>query len=353
MNPMTRRNMVMAFAATAATAMVPVAFAQARDGGEYRILQARYGTAQRNVDVTQRLRELARRDANYRIENGTFGVDTDEGLQKTLRIFARAPNGQTQTFEYREGDTLDGSRFAGWSGGRWGDANYRGGWGEGQQSGGERGDDGRFRIQQALYGTSRRNVDVTERLREIARSDRSFRLTNDLFGVDPAEGRVKTLRIFARAPNGQTQTFEYREGDTLDGSRFTGWSGGRWGDSNYRGGWAGDGPRGDRGNRRDRDDDGQYRIQQALYGTSRRHVDVTERLRELARSDRSFRLTNDLFGTDPAEGRVKTLRIYARAPGGANKTFEYREGSVIDGSQFAGWGRGDWGQNGRRGGWGR
>ena len=98
---------------------------------------------------------------------------------------------------------------------------------------------------------------------------------------------------------------------------------------------------------------GQYRIQQALYGTSRRNVDVTERLRELAGSDRSFRLTNDLFGTDPAVGRVKTLRIYARAPGGTSKTFEYREGSVIDGSQFVGWGRGDWGQDGRRSGWGR
>jgi len=90
-----------------------------------------------------------------------------------------------------------------------------------------------------------------------------------------------------------------------------------------------------------------------LYGTSRRNIDVTERLRELARSDRSFRLTNDLFGTDPAEGRVKTLRIYARAPAGISKTFEYREGSVIDGGQFTGWGRGDWGQDGRRGGWGR
>jgi hypothetical protein len=245
MNPISRRNLVLAFAGTAATtALAPMAFAQPRDGGEFRILQARYGTAERNVDVTQRLQELARADQQFRIKNSTFGVDPDEG-------------------------------------------------------------------------------------------------------------RVKTLRIFARAPNGQTQTFEYREGDTLDGSRFAGWSGGRWGESHYRGGWDGDGPRGNRGDRGRRDDDGQYRIQQALYGTSRRNVDVTERLREIARSDRSFRLTNDLFGVDPAEGRVKTLRIYARGPGGTNKTFEYREGSTIDGSQFAGWGRGDWGQNGRRGGWGR
>ena len=238
MNPTTRRNVVMAFAATAATAFVPAAFAQHRDSGEYRILQARYGTAQRNVDVTRRLQELARGDQSFRIENGTFGVDPDEGRTKTLRIFARGPNGQTQVFEYREGDMLDGSRFAGWSGGRWGDSNYRGGWGDGPRGDrGNRGDDGEYRIQQALYGTSRRNVDVTERLRELARSDRSFRLTNDLFGTDPAEGRVKTLRIYARAPGGTSKTFEYREGSVIDGSQFVGWGRGDWGQDGRRGGW--------------------------------------------------------------------------------------------------------------------
>ena len=235
MNPMNRRNMVMAFAATAATALMPAAFAQDRDSGEYRILQARYGTAQRNVDVTRRLKELARSDQSFRIENGTFGVDPDEGRTKTLRIIARGPNGQTQVFDYREGDVLDGSRFAGWSGGRWGDSNYRGGWGDDPRS--DRGDEGPYRIQQALYGTSRRNIDVTERLRELARSDRSFRLSNDLFGTDPAEGRVKTLRIYARGPGGASRTFEYREGSVIDGGQFAGWGRGDWGQDGRRGGW--------------------------------------------------------------------------------------------------------------------
>jgi len=45
---------------------------------------------------------------------------------------------------------------------------------------------------------------------------------------------------------------------------------------------------------------------------------------------------------------VKTLRIYTRGPGGRDRMFEYREGSVVDGSQFRGWGRGEWGKwNGR------
>jgi len=230
MSPMIRRNLVMAFAATA---IAPTVFAQRRDSGEYRILQARYGTTQRNVDVTRQLQDLARRDQSFLIGNGTFGVDPDQGRVKTLRIFARAPNGQTQVFEYREGEVLDGSRFRGWSGGRWGDSNYRGGW-DGR---GDRGDEGEYRIRQALYGTSRRHVDVTERLRELARSDRSFRLTNDLFGTDPDKGRVKTLHIYTRAPGGTSKTFEYREGSVVDGGQFVGWGRGDWGHDGRRGGW--------------------------------------------------------------------------------------------------------------------
>lgn len=241
MTPMNRRNALMAFAATAATALAPVAFAQSRDSGEYRILQARYGTAQRNVDVTQRLKELARSDMSFRVANDMFGVDPDEGRQKTLRIFARNANGQNQVFEYREGDVLDGARFAGWRSGRFGDSNYRGAWGEDDRGNsgdrGRRGDDGQYRIRQALYGTPRNNVDVTERLREIARSDRSFRLTNELFGVDPAQGRPKMLRIYTRGPGGTSKTFEYREGSVIDGAEFAGWGRGDWGQDGRRNGW--------------------------------------------------------------------------------------------------------------------
>lgn len=202
----------------------------------------------------------------------------------------------------------------------------------------DNGDSGQYRILQALYGTAERSVDVTERLKELARQDQSFRLDNNLFGVDPDEGRVKTLRIHARGPGGASRMFEYREGSIVDGAQFSGWRGGEWGQGGGAGGWNGDA--------------GQYRILQALYGTARRNVDVTERLKELARQDQSFRIENSVFGADPDEGRVKTLRIYARGPDGANRMFEYREGGVVDGSQFSGWRGGDWGQGGWNGGWG-
>jgi hypothetical protein len=250
-----------------------------------------------------------------------------------LRIFARANGGETRTFEYREGDTVDGSMFAGWRSGNWG-----GGEGPGN------GDDGQYQILQARYGTADQNVDVTQRLKELARRDVTFRLGNTTFGVDPAPGRVMTLRIYTRGPGGANRMFEYREGSVVDGSQFTGWGRGDWGGSGWNGGW------GDRD--RDNDDDGQYQILNARYGTADRNVDVTQRLKELARQDRTFRLGNTTFGVDPAPGRVMTLRIYTRGPGGANRMFEYREGSVVDGSQFTGWGRGDWGQGGWNGGWG-
>jgi hypothetical protein len=98
-------------------------------------------------------------------------------------------------------------------------------------------------------------------------------------------------------------------------------------------------------------DAGRYTILSAQYGTAERHVDVSDRLRDIARSDRSFRLDNRLMGVDPDRGRVKVLRIYARERDGDERMFEYREGQIIDGALFVGWSRGDWGRGGWSGRW--
>ena len=87
----------------------------------------------------------------------------------------------------------------------------------------------------------------------------------------------------------------------------------------------------------------QYQILRADYGYGKQRIDVTQRLRDLARSNASFRMGNSTFGVDPSPGNVKTLRIHARGPGGNSRVFEYREGSIVDGSQFSGWGGGRWG----------
>jgi hypothetical protein len=98
-------------------------------------------------------------------------------------------------------------------------------------------------------------------------------------------------------------------------------------------------------------DEGAYLILNAQYGTAEHHVDVTNQLKQIARQDRLFRMGNSTFGIDPDHGRVKTLRIFTRGPDGQERVFEFREGSTVDGSQFRGWGRGDWGNEEWNGGW--
>jgi hypothetical protein len=194
---------------------------------------------------------------------------------------------------------------------------------------------GQYVILSAQYGTERNHVDVTRRLKELARSDQRFRMGNSTFGVDPDRGVVKTLRIYARGPNGRERMFEYIEGSVVDGSQFRSWGGGDWGGGGWSGDWNGGGGGGGGAQ-------GAYLILSAQYGTRRSHVDVTGRLKELARSNVTFRMGNSTFGVDPDRGVVKTLRIYARGPNGRERMFEYIEGSVVDGSQFRGWGRGEW-----------
>jgi hypothetical protein len=190
------------------------------------------------------------------------------------------------------------------------------------------GDEGEFVILSAQYGTAQHHVDVTQRLRDLARGDRPFRVGNQAFGVDPDRGVVKVLRIYARGPHGHERMFEYRENSVVDGSRFRGWRRGEWGNGGWSGRWD--------------VDEGQFLILSAQYGTEHHHVDVTQRLRELARQDVNFRMGNGTFGVDPDYGHVKVLRIYARGPNGRERMFEYREGSVVDGAIFRGWGRGEW-----------
>ena len=311
-----------------------------RDEGQYRILGARYGTRERNIDVTARLKELARRDITFRMGNSTFGEDPDPGRVKVLRIYTRGRDGSNRMFEFVEGSVIDGSQFTGWGRGEWGYEAWSGGWGDGG-GGRDRDDEGSYQILGARYGTAERNIDVTARLKELARRDITFRMGNSTFGEDPDHGRRKVLRIYTRGRDGSNRMFEYVEGSVVDGSQFTGWGRGDWGREGWSGGWA-DG--------RDRDE-GEYQILGARYGTPRRNVDVTVRLQELARSDLTFRMGNSTFGIDPDHGRVKTLRIYTRGRDGRNRMFEYVEGSVVDGSQFTGWGRGEWGHGGWKGGW--
>jgi hypothetical protein len=194
---------------------------------------------------------------------------------------------------------------------------------------------GEYRIIRAEYGAYTLCEVVTQQIRLICSTYATFRMGNSTFGIDPAPGVVKTLRIIASRPGERERTFEYREGSTVDGAQFSGWGGGNWGGGGGNGGnWGGGG--GGAGW-------GEYRIIRAEYGADNRWADVTQQLRRIASTDATFRMGNSTFGIDPAPGVVKTLRILARRPGERDRTFEYREGSTVDGAQFSGWGGGNWG----------
>jgi len=316
------------------------------DRGQYRIVSARYGTERSNVDVTARLKELARQDLTFRMGNSTFGVDPDRGVVKTLRIYARGPNGGVRMFEYREGSTVDGSMFADWRRASWGEGTWNGGWngagggygnGAGVGVGNGRGDDGAYRILGARYGTARNSVDVTDRLREFARRDVNFRMGNSTFGVDPDPGAIKTLRIFARGPRGETRTFEYREGSIVDGSLFTGWGRGDWGNVRWNGGWGeggrdnddrrvGNDRRGD--DRRDRG--GQIMILRATYGSGRGTRDVTSLVRSNLRDGRvQLSVNNYTMGGDPAPNTRKSLTVIYSYGNGPQRQASIYEGGTL------------------------
>lgn len=280
--------------------------------GEYRIQQALYGTNQRNVDVTQRLRDLAKRDARFQLSNRTFGVDPHPGKVKTLRIIATSGSGRMRTFEYTEGSWVDGGEFSGWSGGNWGQGGFGGS--PGYHDGGE----GEYRILRAHYGTAENHIDVTQALRDLARRDQRFKLSNATFGSDPDRGRVKSLRIYAKGPGGTPRIFEYVEGGWVDGAQFSGWSGGQWGhasDGTWDGGWGGDRP-GFGNHSSGSGYDSGVRIITAEYGAGNRRINITRRLQDRVLNGRLFiKVNNDLAGEDPAVNRPKQLWVVYSANG--------------------------------------
>jgi hypothetical protein len=290
------------------------------DQGQWQILQARYGAAERNIDVTQTLRNLAKRDITFRITNQTFGNDPAPGIVKTLRIYARGPGGATRVFEYRENDIVDGSAFTGWRSGNWGKGGWKGGWGD--RATDQQGDRGEWQILEARYGTAQRNVNVTQRLRELAGQDANFRVTNETFGSDPEPGVVKTLRIYARGPGGATRTFEYGEDHMVQGALFTGWSSGNWGQGGWNSGWGHDSGSGA--------PQGGVTIVGAQYGEGPDRRDVTSRLRSMVRGGRiSMRVNNDTMGTDPAPGRPKTLWLTYYTGGQGQRNVAVRENEQL------------------------
>src|SRR5260221_12104680 len=125
---------------------------------------------------------------------------------------------------FRDSSLVDRTPFRSWGRGDWCDQHWNGGW-----NGGRDDDAGEYVILSAQCGSELRDVDVTDRLREMARQDRSFRLNYGAFDVDPDQGYAKSRRISARGPNGREAMFEFRDNSLIGGPMFRGWGGGEWG----------------------------------------------------------------------------------------------------------------------------
>src|SRR5882724_6945271 len=163
-----------------------------------------------------------------------------------------------------------------------------------------------WQILRADYGFRNQRNDVSDILKDlVGRGGINGRVAvnNQTMGGDPAPGRNKSLRIFARNRRNEEREFSFNEGGFVDVRMFD--------------------------SRRDRDDWKGVRIIRAYYGIQGRTINVTDLLRSRARAGGlNFVVTNSAFGGDPAVGADKYLIVIYRYQGREAATF-VREGNML------------------------
>ena len=178
-----------------------------------------------------------------------------------------------------------------------------------------------WQIQRADYGFKNQRNDVTDILKDlVGRGGVNGRVAvnNQTMGGDPAIGKDKSLRIFARNRRNEEREFNFREGAFVDVGMFEA--------RRDRDDWD---DRGGNYGGRDRDDWNGVRIIRAYYGIQGRTINVTELLRNRARAGGlNFVVTNSAFGGDPAVGADKYLIVIYRYQGKEGATF-VREGNTL------------------------
>src|SRR5882672_5685440 len=165
-----------------------------------------------------------------------------------------------------------------------------------------------WQIVRADYGFKNQRNDVTDILKDlIGRGGVNGRVAvnNQTMGGDPAVGKDKSLRIFARNRRNEEREFNFREGGFVDTRMFE--------VRRDRDDWD---DRGGNYGGRDRDDWNGVRIIRAYYGIQGRTINVTDLLRSRARAGGlNFVVTNSAFGGDPAVGADKYLIVIYRYQG--------------------------------------
>jgi hypothetical protein len=178
------------------------------------------------------------------------------------------------------------------------------------------GQDDSWQILRADYGWRQQRIDVTNLMRDLlfrAGVNGRVAVNNQIMGGDPAVGKDKTLRVFARNRRGDEKEFAFNEGSFIDAAMFHVRNDGS---ANNHGGDPGvgkdmdDRPRGG-----DRDWDS-LSIIYGFYGAQRRTANVTDLLRARVRDGSlSIHVDNNSLGEDPAVGADKVLIVIYRYKG--------------------------------------
>ena len=192
-----------------------------------------------------------------------------------------------------------------------------------------------WQIQRADYGFKNQRSDVSDILKDlIERGGVNGRVAvnNQTMGGDPAVGKDKSLRIFARNRRNEERQFDYNEGGFVEARMFAVRRDDRDDHPANYGNRDRDGVDHDRDARpahygdRDREDWNRLKIIGGYYGVQGRTVNVTDVLRSRIRDGvLSFVVTNSALGGDPAIGADKILIVVYRYQGKESAT-AVREG---------------------------
>jgi hypothetical protein len=188
-----------------------------------------------------------------------------------------------------------------------------------------------WQIVRADYGFKNQRSDVTDILKDlIGRGGVNGRVAvnNQTMGGDPAVGRDKSLRIFAKNRRNEEREFNFNEGGFIEARMFTV----RRDDRDDRPVNHGDRDQDSRRasyDGRGHDDWNSLKIIRGYYGVQGRTVNVTDILQSRVREGGlSFVVTNGDLGGDPAIGADKILIVVYSYQGKESAT-AVREGNTL------------------------
>jgi hypothetical protein len=159
-----------------------------------------------------------------------------------------------------------------------------------------------IRVASAYYGSPNgSSVDVTRRVQQFADYGEPFRVGKETLRIDPSPKHRKALVVIYEV-SGRRISDTVLEGDVFYFRNA----------EETHGDWH----------------KPVLRIKKALYGGRGRYVDVTNRVRALARDRQGFTVSTRTIGVDPAPGQKKWLKIsYLR--GSSSRTQQYEDGDRV------------------------